>query len=249
MYSIELLSNYHNNISIIMVAIWLVIAYIGYQIKLYNNKLLNRISFLLIGFSIIQEILDYINRLFLDDLYVITLSQDLPLHLCHFGFYFSLIAIYFKSSNKKISDDKLQFYFDIAYVTGFSGALQGILTVDWDGINNLIGVVTGHLQHSLIILNTLWLIFAYDMKFSISGVKNSLIFLNLIIIPIGFINYIIGANYFFLCEAPDVNNPLLLTKKWPYYILIIDIIAFIYVYILYLPFKFVKILKDNSKSI
>ena len=220
--------------SIVMLVVCTIIPYFGYKLKNKNTK--NMFSFFLIVFSISQEILDYTNRIFIDKLYTLSLDQDLPFHLCHFGFYFSLLAIYFKCSKNKISEKKIQFLFDIAFAIGFSGALQGILTVDFSDINNTIGVVTGHLQHSLIILNSLWLIFVYKMRFSIKGILNFFIFLNALVIPLGLINYLLGSNYLFLCTAPVVDNPLLLSSEWPYYILVIDALSIVYMYVLYMPF-------------
>ena len=71
-----------------------------------------------------------------------------------------------------------QFYFNCAYFLGFSGALQGIITVDLTGIYTFYDMLTLHLQHSLIILNLLWLIFAYNFKFIQKGIIQSFLFTN-----------------------------------------------------------------------
>ena len=228
-------------LSIIMLVVCIIVPYFGYKLKKNNYKFF--FSIFLIVVAILQEILDYTNRIVIDELYTLSLDKDLPFHLCHFGFYFSLLAIYFKCSKNKISEKKVQFLFDIAFAIGFSGALQGILTVDLTDINNTIGVITGHLQHSLIILNSIWLIFVYKMRFSIKGILNFFIFLNVLVIPLGLINYFLGSNYLFLCTAPAVENPLLFTSEWPYYILIIDVFSIVYMYVLYLPFMIYDKLK------
>ena len=241
MISKELLLKQHYMLSIIMLAVCIIVPYFGYKLKNNNYKFF--FSIFLIVVAILQEILDYTNRIFIDELYMLSWAKDLPFHLCHFGFYFSLLAIYFKCSKNKISEKKVQFLFDIAFAIGFSGALQGILTVDFTDINNTIGVITGHLQHSLIILNSIWLIFVYKMRFSIKGILNFFIFLNVLVIPLGLINYFLGSNYLFLCTAPAVDNPLLFTSEWPYYILIIDVFSIVYMYVLYLPFMIYDKLK------
>tara|TARA_B100000700_G_C14950160_1_gene811258 strand:+ start:384 stop:1109 length:726 start_codon:yes stop_codon:yes gene_type:complete len=241
MISKELLLKQHYMLSIIMLVVCIIVPYFGYKLKNNNYKFF--FSIFLIVVAILQEILDYTNRIVIDELYTLSLDKDLPFHLCHFGFYFSLLAIYFKCSKNKISEKKVQFLFDIAFAIGFSGALQGILTVDLTDINNTIGVITGHLQHSLIILNSIWLIFVYKMRFSIKGILNFFIFLNVLVIPLGLINYFLGSNYLFLCTAPAVENPLLFTSEWPYYILIIDVFSIVYMYVLYLPFMIYDKLK------
>ena len=49
------------------------------------------------------------------------------------------------------------------------------------------------------------------------------------------INYLVGSNYMYLSKKPDVDNPLLM-GDWPYYILVLELVAIIHFWILYLPF-------------
>ena len=80
----EKLYYYHNLLTIIMVFFWITISYIGIKIK--NKDLITKICYCLIGFSVIQEILDYLNRFFIDELYNISLATDLPLQFCSIGY-------------------------------------------------------------------------------------------------------------------------------------------------------------------
>ncbi len=232
--STELLYYFHNLLTFIMIGVWIVFSFIGYKLK--NQKTITKISYGLIGFSILQEIMDYTNRIFLDELYVISLSTDLPLQFCSIGYYFSIIGIIMSVSEKKYNIKFEQFIFDCAYVLGFGGALQAMITVDLTGINNMIGSFALNWQHSIIILNVLWLIFAYNKRFNLRGVLNAFIFMNLAIIPVGIINYFLSANYMFICSPPNVNNPLLI-GDWPIYLIILEFVYFLYILILYLPFK------------
>ena len=86
----EQLYFYHDSLTIVMVVCWVIISWVGYNIK--NNTLKTKISYCLIGFALFQEVLDYINRIFLDELYDFKLSTDFPLQFCIIGFYFSLPA-------------------------------------------------------------------------------------------------------------------------------------------------------------
>ena len=232
--STELLYYFHNLLTFIMIGVWIVFSFIGYKLK--NQKTITKISYGLIGFSILQEIMDYTNRIFLDELYVISLSTDLPLQFCSIGYYFSIIGIIMSVSEKKYNIKFEQFIFDCAYVLGFGGALQAMITVDLTGINNMIGSFALNWQHSIIILNVLWLIFAYNKRFNLRGVLNAFIFMNLAMIPVGIINYFLSANYMFICSPPNVNNPLLI-GDWPIYLIILEFVYFLYILILYLPFK------------
>ena len=224
----------HDSLTIFMIGLCLVIIYLGIKIKNDKHKLY--ISYGIISFAIVQEIIDYANRIFLDELYDFKLSTDLPLHFCIIGFYFSIFGIYIAITDKKYNTKLEQFIFDCAYVLGFSGALQALITVDLTGVNNMIGAFTLNWAHTLIILNVLWLIFAYGKRFSLKGAIHAFIFINFIIIPVGLINFMIDANYMFICAPPNVESPFFI-GGWPTYLLWLEIIYFIYILILLIPFK------------
>ena len=100
----------------------------------------------------------------------------------------------------------------------------------------MIGIFTLNWTHSLIILNVLWLIFAYKKRFNGKSIINAFVFINLIIIPVGLVNYLLGANYMFICNPPNVDSSFFM-GEWPYYLFYLEGIYFIYILILYLPFK------------
>ena len=182
----NLLYYYHNFLTIIMVFLWIAFSFIGHKIQ--NKHIVYKITCGLIIFSVLQEVLDYINRIFFDELYVISFQSDLPLQFCSIGYYFSVFGLFMVISDKKFNPRFEQFIFDCAYVLGLGGALQAMITVDLTGINNMIGAFALNWQHSIIILNVLWLIFAYKKRFNMKGVFSAFIFMNVIIIPVGLIS-------------------------------------------------------------
>ncbi len=225
----------HWQITYFLVCIWVLVSFMG--IKL-NDSYKKYITVLLIFISFSQEIFDYINRFFLSDLYIVKIQTDLPLHLCHFAYWFSVICLICQLYNYK----NKQFYFNCAYFLGFSGAFQGILTVDLTGIYTFGDMLALHLQHSFIIMNILWLIFAYRFTFNPNGILQAFIFTNIIILFVGAVNWIIGSNYMFLCSPPAVDNPLLI-GEWPYYLIVLEVVFFLYGYILCIPFLIIKYFK------
>ena len=216
-----------------MFIISIILCYTGYKLKKINVK--KKISICIIVFCFAQEILDYLNRIFFDELYNISIAVDLPLQLCSIGFYLSIFAIMMVVSSLRFNKKFEQFIFDCTYVLGFGGALQALIAVDLTGINNMIGIFSLNWAHSLIILNVLWLIFAYNKKFNLYSIWNAFLFLNFLILPIGFINYLLDANYMFLCFPPNVESSFFI-GEWPYYLLYLEVIYFIYILFLYLPF-------------
>ena len=235
----EALYSAHNLITFILFVVWIMICILGY--KLNNSTYKKNITIFLISISFLQEIFDYLNRFLFNDLYIVTIEKDLPLQLCHFAYWFAVVCLICQLYNYKHK----QFYFNCAYFLGFSGALQGIITVDLMKIYTFYDILTLHLQHSLIILNLLWLIFAYNIKFTQRGIIQAFIFTNILVVFVGIINYFLKSNYMFLCAPPDVNNPFLI-GEWPYYLLILELIFFIYGYVLLVPYLIIKYLNKNK---
>jgi len=227
----------HNTLSIIMLCIAAFFCYAGYRLN--SNTYKKYLSLVLILFCLSQECIDYLNRIYWDELYNFSLASDLPLQFCVIGFYFSIISLYMAISKKQFNQKIEQFLFDVAYVLGFGGALQALINVDLTGVHNMIGIFTLHWTHSLIILNVLWLIFAYNKRFNMQGIINSFLFINVVIIPVGFLNYMLGSNYMFICQPPAVNSSFII-GGWPYYLLYLEGIYFIYILVLYLPFKLIE---------
>ncbi len=239
---------YHIAISWIMYFFIFLFSFLGYYLNKHYKKTnyIKNISIFLIVFCISQEILDHLNRFFLDVNYTMSWQKDLPIHFCHIAFYFSLIVIYYQIKKDKISKC-IHFLFCSAYLLGLTGALQGILTPDFTNINNFTAVLSGQLQHSLIILNVFWLIFAYKMKLNFNGVIYTYLFMNFIVPIAILINSFLGtningdfSNYLYVMELPKVDNFLvnmIVQHPFPYFILYAQPLIIIYLIILYLPFS------------
>ena len=238
---------YHNCISFIMLGVWIYIGIKGYTLK--NKSIKNKLSTLIITICLIQECIDFINRIFLDSHYIFSIQRDLPLlQFCQISFYFSLLCIFLNKknidSNTKYSLN--QFLFDCSFLLGFSGAFQGIITPDFLNINNMVGVICIQLQHSLIILNLVWLMSAYGYTLKFKGVCLTYLFINIIAPFALWFNKLLGenvagdsANYFYVNELPKVDNFFLnfvSQHPSPDYILYIQPIFIVYFLGLYFHF-------------
>ena len=246
--------HYHNLLSVMMLGAWIYFGIKGSRLK--NQEIKRKISIWIILGCLIQEIMDFMNRIFLDPNYIFSIQRDLPfLQFCQISFYFSLLCMFF--TRKKINENKKysrnQFLFDGAFLLGFSGAFQGIITPEFVNINNIMGVICIQLQHSLIILNLVWLMFAYDYRLKFKGVCLTYLLINLIAPFALFLNNLLGtnsagdpANYFYVNELPKVDNVLLnfvSQHPSPDYILYIQPVFIIYFLLLYAPFALLNKIK------
>ena len=248
---------YHNLISFIMLGIWVYSGIKGYNLK--NIEAKRKISIYIISICLLQELFDFTNRIFLDSDYMFSIQRDLPfLQFCQISFYFSLLCIFFtkNSVNDNQKYSLKQFMFDCSFLLGFSGAFQGILTPDFLNINNLLGVICIQLQHSLIILNLVWLMFAYGYRLKFKGLCLTYILINLIAPFALLFNKLLGvnsegdsANYFYVNELPQIDNFFLnfvSQYESPEYILYIQPVFIIYFCTLYIPFIILNKIRKNS---
>ena len=77
-----------------------------------------------------------------------------------------------------------------------------------------------------------------------SGIFVFLIFLTLLKLIFNWVNGI-DANYMFICKSPDVESSFFI-GEWPFYIFWLAIIYFVYVLILYLPFRLLEYINFNK---
>lgn len=115
-----------------------------------NHGSIILITKVLIGIAIFQEVCDYLNRYLNGDMY---LWQDLPLHIGDYVFFISIIVLY----------NRNKYLFNFCYFNAFSGVLIANITPDLGGATGGLGVFFFFLGHFLVIINVVWMIFAFDM--------------------------------------------------------------------------------------
>ena len=81
----------HDLLTYIMIGLCLIISYAGYKIKDPTLKI--QISLVIIKFCVTQEILDYLNRIFFDELYNFSLGTDYPCNFVLLVFIFQYLVL------------------------------------------------------------------------------------------------------------------------------------------------------------
>ena len=104
-------------------------------------------------------------------------------HICNYVLLLSIITIY----------NKNEYLFNFCYFNAFSGALVANLTPDTNGVIGDLGLFFFFMHHFLIMINVLWMIFAYKMIPTFKGVVATAIILNVFGIPIALINWLIAS--------------------------------------------------------
>ena len=175
----------------------------------------------LVLFAIVQEILDYCNRASFREL---SLARDLPLNICSFSLIIALVSL--------ITGNR--YCFEFSYFIGATAALQSLLTPGLPYIYNLTDYILFFFQHALIIVLALWNVFVDGMITSKYAILRTMIFLNLMILPVGIINRFAGSNYMYICEKPHVESPFIFWE-WPWYILSLEMVGLLMMLIAAIP--------------
>lgn len=163
-----------------------------------------------------------------------TLAYSLPLQLCDILVFLSALMLVTKSHR----------LYEFVYLLGITGTTQALITPDLSqGFPHAI-FYDFFLSHGLIIFSALYMTFVHAYKPNLKSVYRTFIGLNLSLPFIGLINYLTGGNYFFLAGKPQTPSLLDYLGPWPWYILSLEVVAIIFLFLSYLPF----LLKDIAPS-
>jgi hypothetical integral membrane protein (TIGR02206 family) len=132
---------------------------------------------------------------------------------------------------------KHQGVYDFAYLIGIAGALQALLTPDLGqyGFPHFRYYQT-FISHGLLVTAPIYLTFVEGMRPYPRSIRNLLVWGNAYLIVVTLLNFIIGSNYLFTAHKPITASLLDVLPAWPWYIAIIELLAFAFVGLFYLPF-------------
>ncbi|MEE2946679.1 MAG: TIGR02206 family membrane protein [Verrucomicrobiota bacterium] len=196
---------------------------IGRCLSIQNRR---RAIWTLIAFAVAQEVVDYANRASYRELNVI---QDLPLHLCNYGLVIAAIGLVTRN----------RFCFEFAYFTSMTAVMQALLTPNLNDLKNLTEYVVYFIHHALIIQFAIWNLVVDGMLPSRGAVTRTLLLVIAMMGPIAIVNWLTQANYMYLCERPEVDNPLVF-GAWPWYIGSVLIIGWLLMLVAALPILWLR---------
>ena len=94
-----------------------------------------------------------------------------------------------------------------------------------------------YLSHGGIILSAIYLTWILGMRPRKGSWLKVFLWSQLLIPIISCINWVLNANYMYLCIKPIAKNPFLI-GEWPWYIIGIELVALLHFFIVYLPFAY-----------
>lgn len=151
---------------------------------------------------------------------VLDIASSLPLQYCSLMQIFSIIALITRK----------QWFFEVTLLLGVIAPFQAIITpgILYEG---LFCFFEYFLCHSLTIATPLILLFAFNMH-PRDGAwwRISLSVIPIVLVVMG-INYLVGGNYMFLREPPQVDH-LMTCAPWPLYIIVWAILIIFFAYLI-----------------
>ncbi len=156
-----------------------------------------------------------------------SLANSLPLELCSISLLVVIILLW--TGNK--------YLIDFVFFAGIGGAIQAITTPVLDIGFPHFRYFHFFYTHIGIILTALYFMWVKGYKPTFKGVLKTMIVLNLLLPLIVAVNVIFQGNYMFLREKPYNGSLLDFLGPYPWYLISLDVVAFIIFVILWLLFR------------
>ena len=159
-----------------------------------------------------------------------TVQSSLPLHLCSVS---QIMCIIMLITRKYV-------IYEITYFWGLGGATQALLTPD-------LAFPFPHLvfflfmgAHAVIVTACLWMTFAEEYRPGFKSLLKAWGALNLYMLFVAVINIILGSNYLYICQKPVSPSIIDYLGPWPWYLPVLEAVAFVVFLLCYLPFHYKK---------
>ena len=156
-----------------------------------------------------------------------TVQTMLPLHLCSLLVWTGVFMLLTK--NYRV--------YEFMYFMGIGGAIQALATPGI-GIYNFPHFVFFQyfLSHGLIVTSAIYMTFVEKLRPTGRSLLRVAVWMNVYVVIIFFVNIFLGSNYLMINEKPATPSLLDLLPDWPVYILYMELIGIITMFLLYLPF-------------
>jgi hypothetical integral membrane protein (TIGR02206 family) len=136
--------------------------------------------------------------------------------------------------------------FDVAYYWALAGAGNALFTPNFAQASWFVWVQY-FVSHGLIVVATLYLIWSRQARPRPGSVARAMVATNLYAVIPGVWDYVYQTDYMYLRDKPPTPTLLSVLGPWPWYIIACEVLAFALFYLLYLPFRRLRGLKQEDE--
>ncbi|OGO31083.1 MAG: hypothetical protein A2Z16_15485 [Chloroflexi bacterium RBG_16_54_18] len=156
-----------------------------------------------------------------------TIQTMLPLHLCSVLVWVSAYMLLTRTYT----------IYEFAYFLGIGGAIQALLTPD-AGIYGFphFRFFQTILSHGAIVAAAIYMTLVEGYRPYWSSLVRVAIWGNVYMAAVGLVNWLVGSNYLFIARKPDTPSLIDMLGPWPWYIISLEVVAFLMFLLLYLPY-------------
>lgn len=213
-------------------SILLIILLLFLSRKKLNDKKKENLRDTMTAILIVNEIGWHLWNFFYDTW---TIQKMLPLHVCSILVWLSALMLINKSYR----------IYEFAYLLGIGGALQALITPDL-GIYGFphYRFFQTFISHGLIVIAALYMTFAEEMRPTWKSLIRVFSFTNIYMVAVYGVNTLIHSNYLYVNGKPPTASLLDLLPEWPIYLLYMEGLGLLTIFVLYLPF----LIKDSVEA-
>jgi hypothetical integral membrane protein (TIGR02206 family) len=225
-------STSHSVVMLIAVALIALIFVANKKLNYQQNLLIGRSLSLLLALTVVvYTIFEIVFGRF-------TIAEDLPLSTCNL---FCILAPWlFWRPNFK--------FFVVVYFLVMAGTLQAVITPDlYRGFPSY-GFFKYWITHVGLVLLVIHYLVCFELYPTAKSMLSAFAWLNIYVLALVPINFLLGANYFYLMAKPINPSVLDYFGPWPIYILVAELLVMGFFAIAMLPVILVKRTATNSLS-
>lgn len=181
-----------------------------------------------------------ISNMFIENVYAFQSGQwhfqdNLPLHLCGISGIMGIMLMF--RFNAAIAQ--------VFFYWALTGGIHSLLTPEFDlGMNGYF-FYSYFINHGSLLLVSFYIIKHFEFTPEKGSWIKAFCYLQIPALAIGVFNWLTGANYMYLSAPPIVENPLIV-GKWPFYIIVFEILALVHFFVIYSLYQLFKKYKEEK---
>lgn len=180
-----------------------------------------------------------------------SLEESLPLHLCDLAVVVTSAALLAaRAARGGVLENRLdarQRLFELSYFWAIGGTLQAILTPDLAFRFPHPAYLSFFASHGGILAAVLVMTVGLGLRPRRGFVLRAGVVTAVVAVPVGLVNWLIGANYMYLCGKPKHASIYDYFGPWPWSLITLMLVCVITLLILYSPFWFLNRAADLAE--